>query len=803
MNIANTEQQASRKGRVVVQARLDTLLTQAAPSIITSLCLSLILLPVLWLEISHLYLILFVGYQSIVAFSRLMLVRYVSQKMANQEQPTLSQGQLLNYERWFAVGSFATGLGFGSLGLVITPDLTLKSLFIIPFVLAGLTTGAMLSMASSLKNYLAFVIPSMSLLSFGLYQSGLVVPAVMVLLYFFMMALMGRKLYYTFLDGVDIKGRNLDLVDNLTGQNQELELLLSKLDESERLSSSAFNNAGVTMMLVDRELQIFKVNREACLLLGYKERQLTSLGLLNLLYANDRESSHQLFQDLMAGKKQQYQSRKRYVRSDHVDIWVQEIVSAVYDENDQFDYAIVHAQDVTQEYRLTKKLSYQANHDVVTGLYNRYAFESRLQRLFMDDQNFSDEHKSQHVLCYIDLDQFKVVNDTYGHTVGDGLLRELANIFKANLRKSDVLARIGGDEFALLMLDCSIDAAKTQLGQLLEQMRESNFEYEGHLINTTASIGMVAFDCGHSMTDILKQADSACYAAKEAGRDRLHVYSQDDAFLVQRNGEMSWVSRIQRALSEKNFVLYSQEIVHIKRQDDLPHYELLIRMRGDDGKDIPPGLFLPAAEHYNLAAAIDLWVVEHVLESLSNARDAGESIRGVYGVNLSGHSLGDKRFYETIIAMFSDYDLADSGAQICFEITETAAILNMSSALHFINTLRSMGCLFALDDFGSGLSSYAYLQQMPIDFLKIDGMFVKDCLDDPVKLEMIRSINSVGHVMGVKTIAEFVENDAIFDQLGEIDVDYAQGYWNGVPIPWAFGHYSTAIDTQTTVSRGA
>ncbi|MFT7235274.1 MAG: Amt family ammonium transporter, partial [Methylophagaceae bacterium] len=436
------------------------------------------------------------------------------------------------------------------------------------------------------------------------------------------------------------------------------------------------------------------------------------------------------------------------------------------------------------------------------GLDNRYAFETKMQHLLLTGQRSEDQSGLKHVLCYIDIDQFKVVNDTFGHTVGDSLLGELADIFKKSLRKSDVLSRIGGDEFALLMFDCSIEAAQNQLTLLLKRLREFNFEYEGHLINTTASIGLVLFDQTSMMTEVLKQADSACYAAKEGGRDRLHIYYQDDEYISQRTDEMSWVSRIQQALTKKQFLLYCQEIVHIAGTDDLPHYELLIRMRADDGKIIPPGMFLPAAEHYNLAAAIDLWVVDQVLSTLCHARDTGHDIRGVYGVNLSGHSLGDKRFYESIIERVSEHDLNQYEAYICFEITETAAISNMSSAIRFINELRSRGCLFALDDFGSGLSSYAYLQQLPIDFLKIDGMFVKNCLEDPVKLEIIRSINSVGHVMGVKTIGEFVENKAIFDKLGEIDVDYAQGYWNGPPVPWALAEI-TVNDIRPIASLGA
>ena len=503
----------------------------------------------------------------------------------------------------------------------------------------------------------------------------------------------------------------------------------------------------------------------------------------DLLAKDEQEQSRRMLLDMIDGRQERINIKRRYIRSDGIDVWVQETISAVI-EKGEFQYAIIHIQDMTQEYRLTKKLSYQANHDVLTGLLNRYAFETRMSSLLVQQQDGSIP--SQHVLCYIDLDQFKVVNDTFGHMVGDEFLRSLAELFKKNTRKSDLLARLGGDEFALIMFSCSIEQAEIHLEGLLGALREYRFEYKNSKIGSTASIGLVSFNRNDNQTDVMKQADSACYASKEAGRDRLTVYRPDDLYLQQREGDMSWVVKIQQAIIEGNFLLYSQEIVQIEGKDALPHYELLIRMQDESGNIVPPGVFLPAAEQYNLASAIDLWVVETVLDSLIKARQRGENIKGVYGVNLSGQSLGDLRFYEKIIQQIKDSDLLGSNAYICFEITETAAIQNMNAALYFINELRAVNCLFALDDFGSGLSSYAYLQKMPIDFLKIDGIFVKDCLDDPVKLEMIKSINSIGHVMGLKTIAEFVENDQIFAKLGEIDVDYAQGYWNGSPKQWSF-----------------
>lgn len=772
-------------------ARIEVLLKQNSSAIISNLAISLLIFIGLWSEIYFPYLAIFAGYQIVVAFGRWKALKWV-QAALSKKSNLKSSKQLIQYERIFAKGSLAAGLGLGlgGFGALLTPQLSPLAQFMIPFVLAGLASGAIAVNVTSLMNYYAFTIPALLLSISGLISLSLFVPAFMVLLYLMLMLTLMKHINSIFMESLKLKEHNAGLVDNLTVHNQELENILVKLNNSERLSSSAFNKAGVTMMLVDKSLQIFKVNREGCSLLGYAELELTSFNLLNLSHALDKESNQASFLDLVAGNEQQYQSRKRYVRRNHTEIWVQETVSAVMDEQGEFDYAIVHPQDITQEYKLTQKLSYQANHDLVTGLNNRFSFENRMQELFTKegDETGADSYKTHHILCYIDLDQFKVVNDTFGHSVGDTLLHQLSDILQSHSRQSDLLCRIGGDEFALLMFDCSLDAAEKQLNLALARLREFNFESDGLIINTTASVGMVSFNSASNMTEVLKRADSACYVAKEAGRDRLHIYDQEDEFISQRTGEMSWVSRIQRALTEKKFMLYSQEIVSVSETDALPHYELLIRLQGENGDVISPACFLPAAEHYNLAAAIDLWVVEEALTKLSLARDRGDDIKGVYGINLSGLSLGDKRFYDNIIEKVRQHDFREQDAHICFEITETAAILNINSALFFINELRAVGCLFALDDFGSGLSSYAYLQQMPVDFLKIDGMFVKECLNDPVKLEMISSINRVGHVMGLKTIAEFVENQAVFDKLKDIDIDYAQGYWNGKPVPWALNN---------------
>ncbi len=765
-------------------ARIEVLVQQIPFTVLTSLFLAALSTFFLWEAVPNTFLQTWFAIVSIISLCRLISVKWLKSQIVNFDA-SIKDIELKKYEYICIAGSLSSGLAFGSLGYMFSMNWPLFSQFIVPFLLAGVTAGAIASNLSSRSCYYSFIVPALLPLSYTFYQQGMMVAAIMILIYLLLLVVLIKRVHYLFSDSLKLKFHNDQLVDELTSHNDELRQLLDKLHQSEQLSSGAFDEAGVAMLLVDKSLSIFRVNNEACLLLGYDKERLNGLLLFDLLSEDEQEQSRQMLLDMIDGRQDRINIKRRYIRSDGIDLWIQETISAVIGKG-EFQFAIIHLQDMTQEYRLTKKLSYQANHDVLTGLLNRYAFETRMSSLLSHPQDESERPLSQHVLCYIDLDQFKVVNDTFGHMVGDEFLRRLAELLKRHTRKSDLLARLGGDEFALIMFSCSIEQAKKHLEGLLAVLREYRFEYKNSKIGSSASIGLVDFDRSSNMTDVMKQADSACYASKEAGRDRLKVYRPDDSFLQQRHGDMSWVVRIQEAISDGKFLLYSQEIVRIDGKEDLPHYELLIRMQDSEGKIIPPGVFLPAAERYNLASAIDVWVVETVLDGLISARQRGENIEGVYGINLSGQSLGDMRFYEKIIEQIKSSDLTGSNAFICFEITETAAIQNMNAALYFINELRAVHCLFALDDFGSGLSSYAYLQQMPIDFLKIDGMFVKDCLEDAVKLEMIKSINSVGHVMGLKTIAEFVENDQIFSKLGEIDVDYAQGYWNGPPTQWPF-----------------
>ncbi len=434
--------------------------------------------------------------------------------------------------------------------------------------------------------------------------------------------------------------------------------------------------------------------------------------------------------------------------------------------------------DVTKARALAQQLSWQASHDPLTGLGNRREFEHRLERAIADAQ----ENNEIHALLYLDLDQFKVVNDTCGHTAGDELLKQLGLLLRDKVRENDTLARLGGDEFGLLLENCTTDRAVSVARHLADVIKDYRFVWQDKSFAIGASIGVVGIRAGRDrLADVLSKADMACYAAKDAGRNRAHVYEEGDAEIARQHGEMQWVSRITRALEEDRFILHAQAIRPADPgQPHLERYEVLLRMVDDAGAVISPMSFIPAAERFGLMPAIDRWVIKKLLAWLQESGSRSEHL-GQCAINLSGHSLGDDHFLDFVVNA-----LRESGVpadKICFEITETAAIANLSRALRLIKVLKGMGCRFALDDFGSGLSSFAYLKTLPVDYLKIDGGFVRDMVSDPIDYAMVEAINQIGHVMGIRTIAEFVENDAILDRLRAIGVDFVQGYGIHAPEP--------------------
>lgn len=444
-------------------------------------------------------------------------------------------------------------------------------------------------------------------------------------------------------------------------------------------------------------------------------------------------------------------------------------------EDDEVLGAAVVLSDVSDARALERELRIQATFDKLTGLVNRGEFERRLGRAIESAKHDSLEH----AVCYLDLDQFKIVNDTCGHAAGDELLRQVADVFTGVVRSRDTLGRLGGDEFAVLMEHCTTEQATRVASGLREALETFRFGWEAKTFTVGVSIGLVPVDAHTASVDaVLRAADAACYVAKDAGRNRVHLYREDDEQLAARQGEMMWVHQVANAVDDCRLHLVAQPIVALSAQQHVePRYELLLRMLGENGQVICPGSFLPAVERYNMAPRLDRWVVESAFTDIAEHQVDGGA--GLFAINLSGQSLSDETFLPFVLGQ-----LDSSGADpqsICFEVTETAAVTDLRSATRFMSSLKSRGCDFALDDFGSGLSSFAYLKNLPVDFLKIDGAFVKKAAENPVDFEVVRAIHQIGKVMGKQTIAEFVEDDATLNVLDEIGVDFAQGFVLGRP----------------------
>ena len=444
---------------------------------------------------------------------------------------------------------------------------------------------------------------------------------------------------------------------------------------------------------------------------------------------------------------------------------------------DEFDLPLTERATHRMLQNMHNQLAYQASHDELTGLINRREFERKLEAL-LATAKASD---FRHVLLYLDLDQFKVINSTSGHSAGDELLKQVSARLKHALRGSrNTLARLGGDEFAVLLDRTSADEGRAIAERLLEALRELKFEVEGRLYSTTASIGVVQFDSNaETATGILRQADSACFAAKDAGRARLHVYERDDEQMRKRHGAMEWAVQIDKAIAEERLQLNYQPITPVRRDEGSEeHFELLLTMIDEQGNTVAPADFVAAAETYNRMGPVDRWVVKAALEWMGAHRAELERIGG-FSINISGQSINDESFADYVLRQFS-LTRVPTG-KVCFEVTETAAIGSLNSAVSFMNKMKLIGCRFSLDDFGTGLSSYSYLRNLPVDYIKIDGVFVRDLPNNPGDYAVVKSINEIAHFMGKLTVAEYVENDAILAQLREIGVDYAQGYGIGRP----------------------
>jgi len=456
---------------------------------------------------------------------------------------------------------------------------------------------------------------------------------------------------------------------------------------------------------------------------------------------------------------------------------IEDSAAPIRNEHGEILGAVLVFHDVTEQRRLSSELNYRASHDYLTGLVNRAEFEIRLGRALRR----THESGACHTLLYIDLDQFKLVNDACGHAVGDQVLQQVSKLLATCVRERDTLARLGGDEFGVILEHCCEEHALRVAQHICDSMEKFRFLSDGRRFRIGASIGLVPVDSRWTTTLALQQAaDTSCYAAKEAGRNRVHAWFDSDMAMHARHGEMQWTMRIEQALDEGRFVLYAQRIMPLNHSSNGIHAEVLLRMQDSEGALVPPGAFLPAAERFHLASRIDRWVLLQAIEWME-ALPATAKLETL-SINLSGQSVGDRAFHAWTLEVLSSagYQVC---SRLCFEVTETSAVTNFSDAALFIEQIRAVGVRVALDDFGAGASSFGYLKTLPVDYLKIDGQFVKNVVSDPLDDAAVRCFINVARVLGVKTVAEYVENVTVRNHLQDLGVDYVQGYLLHRPSP--------------------
>lgn len=581
----------------------------------------------------------------------------------------------------------------------------------------------------------------------------------------------------------------ISIIDGLVApQNHLLKRVSDGGDVTDLISTSRaqlmLNRIAEGVIGVDRRGRVDYLNPMAERLTGFTGQQ-ASGRLLSEVFAIADEGGHQRIHDIVEpclsqGIEVSSQHNCVVLRGDERELIVEYRASPVLGRQGRVSGAIVVFNDITERRSIEKQMAYQSSHDALTGLINRREFESRVSQSIVEARR----HAKQFALIILDLDRFKVINDTCGHVAGDVLLKQVTALLYATMKEeyTFALGRLGGDEFGLLLQYCGIECARAVAERLCNAIQQFRFSWFERSYEVGASIGVSLInEHSRSLAEVLSAAESSCYLAKDHGRKRVHIYQSDDAELLQRRGEMQWLHRVQQALEKNQFCLYHQKILPLNTHNPMgAQSEVLVRMIDDHGKVVQPEAFIMAAERYQLMPEVDRWVIGNAFNILGQGDGRDRRGRNFY-INLSGQTIGNENFLDFVVDKTRTSGIIPG--QICFEITETAAIDNFSMAAQFIGELKEMGYRFALDDFGTGMSSYAYLKQLPVDYLKIDGSFVRDMVQDDTNHALVESINHMGHVMGIETIAEFVEDDVTLHRLWEIGVDHVQGFGVARPKP--------------------
>ena len=727
--------------------------------------------------------LLVVTLRSYVSIDRLMLwygllllitlVRYSLTQHYDDSDP--DQRHSRDWENLFLLGTGAAGFVWGLSILMLYPPQSVAHQFFIALVLAGMVGGSMAVFSARKTVYMAFAFTILIpvILRF-LYEGDAVhiMLAFMVIIYLTGMTLTANNTEQVIRIALALRFDNQELTEQIM-QRKRTE---SALRDSEERFKDFTEAAADFFWELDAQLCFTDVSERFHEITGLHHPQVIGRTFEKIVtrHCTDPEEISEILR--LINEKNEIDEIELNWRITEANRHTLVLSGKpIFNNQGVFQGYRGVGRDVSNERQIIQLMHHQAKHDALTGLVNRREFIRRLENALAH----SKRDGTPCVLCYLDLDQFKIVNDTVGHTAGDELLKELSGLMYGRLRTRDTLSRVGGDEFALLLENCHLEDGVRVAETLLAVLAGFRFHWESREFQIGASIGIVPISAEtDTALQVLSQADLACYTAKDLGRNRIHVYHAGDVELTRLESQMALVSGLQIALKKDQFQLYQQPICAVA-DGRIEHYELLLRLQETPGKILSPRSFIPAAERYGMMKEVDRWVIQHALSVYAERFGASSEI--AFSINLSGNSLNDDSLLPWIHQQLKHYQVSPD--RICFEVTETAAIRNLNQAKQLIEELKARGCRFALDDFGSGLSSFAYIKYLPVDYLKIDGSFVADLEQDPTANAMISAINEMGHVLGIKTVAEHVENAETLAIMRQIGVDYVQGYALGKPTP--------------------
>lgn len=762
------------------------LLYQQAPKALgVTLIIATLLTGIFWESIAHNGPMIWLAIIYLLTFARFLLVRSFF-----RQQP--SSASSLLWGRYFLVSAALAGIAWGAAGSIFFINNSATHQLFLAYSLGGMVAGAMATLSSYRGAFLVFSVPVVLPFIYEVIthdSENKIAIALTFLLFVLAMSSISHRLHRTITESLTFRFVNFNLLKRLTEIKNDLEQRVAErtealtaanniLHQEKELFQVTLASIGDAVITTDAGGKVTYLNPIAEVFTGWRnqEAQNTMLQqIFNILDPVNRETVADPLAKIHNRSGNGLDHHECLLISRDRKEWIIDYaVAPIQNKHQQIIGAVLTFRDVTEQRKLTQKLAYQAAHDSLTGLLNRKEFEKRLNKILG-----SARKNDTHALLYLDLDRFKIINDTCGHSAGDELLRQVTALLHSKLRTRDTLARLGGDEFGVILEHCPQNEALQVANALRELVQNFRFQWQGQTFTIGVSIGL--FPITHTnqgLTHALNAADSACYAAKEQGRNRVHVYRSHDE--TQEANESQWLPRIQQALAEQHFCLYYQPIRLISGQHPQEqHGEILLRLKNEQGQLIMPGAFLPAAGRHDQMLLIDRWVVQQALRLIKN--HAASHANTVYTINLSGHTLENADFLDFTVSSIKASQI--DPACLCFEISEHTALTDLNHVVRFVTALKNLGCRFSIDDFGGNLSSFDYLKNIPLDYLKIDGRLIKNILSDPVNHAMVESIHHIGHVMRLKTIAVWVENDQTLQTLEDIGIDYVQGYWIAEPYP--------------------